>query len=85
MKPRVGATVGGEFEHARALVEAGDAAGKVLRQEAGTAGDVDRACRLECLERVDQRLALLLPVGPLAVGEEAGPSHQSSYSGARAS
>ena len=75
-----------ELEHARALVEAGDAAGKVLGQKARAARDVERAHRFEGLQSGDQRLHAP-PPSPAGTrsAKRPVPSHQSSYSGALAS
>ena len=61
---------GGDLDHRRALVEAGDVAAEVARDEAGAAGDVERAAGVEARDDGEHGLDLRLPAGPLAAGEQ---------------
>ena len=59
------------FEHARALIERDDIAAQVLRQEAGAARDVERPARWQGGDRLRQLVELVVPAGPVTVGEAA--------------
>ena len=61
----------GDLEHRRALVEPDDLAAEVLREEPGAAGDVERPRGRQRRERRGELVELVVPAGPLAVGEEA--------------
>jgi hypothetical protein len=69
---RVGRLAAGLVEHRIALVEADDLSGEVPGQEPGAAGDVERSCRRERLERAPQGVDLLVPARTLPAGESAG-------------
>jgi hypothetical protein len=69
---RVGRLTAGLVEHPITLVEADDFPGQVPGQESGAAGDVERSCRRERLERASQGVDFLVPAGSLPVGEAAG-------------
>ena len=58
-------------EHRAALVEGGDLSAQVPREEAGAAGDVERACRRERRDHTLELGPLLVPSRPVAVGERA--------------
>jgi len=69
---RVGRLTAGLVEHRIALVEADDLSGEVPGQESGAAGDVERSCCRERLERAAQGVDLVVPAWTLPVGEAAG-------------
>ena len=62
---------GRDLHHRRALVEAGDVAAQVARDEPGPARDVERARRRERAHRVAHGGDLVVPARPLALGEHA--------------
>jgi len=62
---RVRRTLLSEFEHAGALVETGDLAAEVPRQEAGSAGNVERPCRRQLGDGLLQRMYVVVPVGAI--------------------
>ena len=62
---------GGDVEHPGALVEPGQLAGQVPREEAGPAREVERARRRQRRQRGLQRGHVLLPAGPVAGREQA--------------
>ena len=70
-EPEAWAALRGELEHRCTLVEPGHLAAQVPGQEARAARDVERPRRLEPGERREQRLALTLPVRPVALLEQA--------------
>ena len=58
------------LEHPCALVEADDVPVQVSREEPGSAGDVERPCRGERGDRLDEARELVLPAGAVAIGVE---------------
>src|SRR4029077_13427820 len=62
----------GIVEHRLVLVEADKRARQEAREKAGSAGHVERSGRRQRGEREAERLDLLPPAGPIALGEAAG-------------